>query len=214
MGRNSLWQVIKKYRVFVDSNSIYFRQALFFLILNQGHHFFYGGLQYELIKNGFSKERINELDNIMVIPIMGFTCLASWFNSMQNIWRNIWIILLLKLITDVAIFVSMPTQLWSVALALFLCRLLTACGVLLNTTVVASFPVTALSGVLVSGFQSAREFGNNSALHQRVIHEVGWSAASIFGFVMHGTIICVFWSIVEWLNEGTLDDDDDIKPTD
>lgn len=140
----SLWSIAKEYRVFADSNSRYCRQAVFFLLINQGHQFFLGGFQYELIRAGFSKQRINELDNLAVLPVIGLAYIASKWNSIASIWCNIWLVLAAKLLLDIILFSAMPTSDWEVALALFSCKLLTALDLMLNSTIVANFPVSAV----------------------------------------------------------------------
>jgi uncharacterized protein HemY len=51
---------------------------------------------------------------------------------------------------------------------------------------------------------SARTLGANNSLHQKIISYVGWSSASVFGFVLQAAIVAVFWYIVEWVLNGTL----------
>lgn len=37
-------------------------------MFKQGFNFFYGGFEYEMIRNGFSKEKLNEFDNFTILP--------------------------------------------------------------------------------------------------------------------------------------------------
>ena len=57
--QSSLMEVISEYRIFFKSEQRYCRQAIFFLIINQGNRLFKAGFQYELIRRGFNKERLN-----------------------------------------------------------------------------------------------------------------------------------------------------------
>ena len=131
-----------------------------------------------------------------MIPVVGITYLVSRYNSIPNLWRNIWIVLIIKLLKDIVVFATMPTSVCVVAFILFFANSVATCGTMFSSTLVVSFPVTALSGMFITALNSARNLGGNGALHQWIIHQVGWLAATIFGFLLHGCIIGVFWFMV------------------
>lgn len=142
-----------------------------------------------------------------MIPVIGITYLVSRFNSIPNLWRNIWIIMIIKLIKDVAVYMTMPTEAWIVGLLLFFSNSVATSGIMFCSTIVVSFPVSALSGMFITALNSARNLGNNSALHQRIIHEVGWPAAVKFGFILQLTTIAIYWYMVDWVKQGVLQKD-------
>lgn len=175
------------------------------MIINQGHMFFLGGFNYELIKKGFSKERINEIGSLITIPVIGLSYIISRYNTQENLWRNLWIVIILKFAKDIIMFIVMPLNVWVIAFTFLFGDTVATAGSMYSSTIILNFPVTALSGMFITALNSARNFGGNSAIHQRVIHEVGWPAATIFGFVLHAIIIGIYWHMVKWIEEGEVD---------
>jgi hypothetical protein len=78
--QKSLLDIIREYRVFFNIKTGYCRLAMFLIVYSQGNRFFSAGYQYELIRGGFSKERLNEIDNIVLVPLLLVTYIVSNFN--------------------------------------------------------------------------------------------------------------------------------------
>lgn len=210
--QNSLVEVFGEYRIFLKPEQRYCRQAVFFLIINQGNRLFKAGFQYELIRRGFSKERLNELTNLMLIPVVALLFMAARFNLKEQLFGNLRIAVALKLIANIIAAVWMPTTLLPVAAILLADAALGKFGGMVESNIVNEFPVTAISGMLMTALNSVRSIGYNPTVHLKIIHQLGWDYAILFGFVMQAAILLVYGFMVEWVEQGTLPLADGTKP--
>lgn len=108
----------------------------------------------------------------------------------------------------------MPTSLLPVICILLLDAGAGKYGGMVDSNIVNSFPLTALSGMLMNALNSARSIAYNSAIHLKIIQTVGWTYAVTFGFVLQATILFIYGFIVEWVEEGILPEVDATKPAD
>jgi hypothetical protein len=111
---------------------------------------------------------------MVLIPAALLTYYIMKWNTPERLWRNIWIVMILKLLKNIIVFIIMPTSVWAVVIIMFLANTISTSGMIFETTRVASFPVTAISGMFLTMLNSARNLGGNSTLHLKIIGSVGW----------------------------------------
>lgn len=154
---------------------------------------------------GFSKERMNELENLTFIPVMIIVYFASQFEFKPDPWLSIWLVLCCKFVVDVVTFVTMPTQIFAIVCFLFFTNLLYAYERILGLIIITSFPSNPFSGMFVVAMNSAWELGDNGSLQQEIIEYTGWWPATVYGFFLQFVILSIYWEMAKWIKEGRLD---------
>jgi hypothetical protein len=105
---------------------------------------FKAGYQYELIRRGFNKETLTEIKNLILIPIIALIFMTARFNVKENLFRNMQILIIAKLILNIIVFVWMPTAVWPVIITMLLSNAVGRYGGMVDSTVVNILPVKTM----------------------------------------------------------------------
>ena len=66
----SMGEIVACAKTFLSTKSQYCRTVLFMLVYYQGLKFFDAGYEYELVRHGFSRDTLNSISNINVLPML------------------------------------------------------------------------------------------------------------------------------------------------
>lgn len=78
---------------------------------------------------------------------------------------------------------------------------------MIGTIIVNYFPVTAISGMMITMLNSWKNTGNFASIHLLIVGAIGHRSASLIGFILHGIfMIFIFAKMVSWVKKGELDD--------
>lgn len=94
---------------------------------NQGLNFFGSLYDYELVKAGFSRDTMNTIENINIIPIILLTFYFSkWTHDIGGHYKSIALTTFLTVIICIYIVAVFPTEPWLIAILTFIISLLDA----------------------------------------------------------------------------------------
>jgi hypothetical protein len=57
-----------------------------------------------------------------MIPVALSMCLLAKWNTLDQLWHKIWIVMIIELLKNIIIFIIMSTNLWVVAFIMFYCN--------------------------------------------------------------------------------------------
>ena len=192
------------YKTFINFKSKYFRQALVYLLILQGVNFYAFGYQVELMNNGFSKETLNTIDNLLMFPLLVIT---YFFSSLKTSSRKLFYMrtmLCLRLAWQIVGFMIPYHTNWSIAAYSFVSNCMAWMIYIIDMNTSNSFPLSALSGMFVTVLYSCRNLGNNGTIHLKIISWIGFSPAVMIGFAYTGLMILLLPKIVKWVDEGSI----------
>lgn len=162
--------------------------------------FFSSSFQYELMKRGFSRERVNEIHTLSAIPIIGLGYYFSKLLSKENMYKVYFIVIAARMTNFVLAYVFQPERPFFIITYLFLEEILHSMSGILDGVVINYFQVTALSGMMITMLNSLKNFGHNFTFHLFVVNSIGHRKASLIGFVIHGIYLAfVYRAIVKWV---------------
>ena len=207
LKENSLFKIMLNYRYFVDRKSRYFRQAFVFLVLYHGLNYFDNGYQIELMKNGFSKETLNTIENIILLPLLIVTYLFSYINTTAPNRNTFYLklFIVLRFIWQIIGFLTPSFSTVTLTLYSLVANSLKYMLFIRDMNNVNGFPPSAVLGMLVTGLYSSRNLGVNGTVNMKVISWVGYEAAVVFGFCYTLGVILVVDRVGKWVQEGTVD---------
>lgn len=115
----SVWRVYGAYRCYLYPSFRYFRQGLFLLFYYQGVNFFISGYNYELINHGFSRDTMNDIDNINLIPLTLLAFFLGMYSNYLGFTKSIMTIQFLFLINFLYMYIFFPTTTIPIAITSF-----------------------------------------------------------------------------------------------
>lgn len=197
---------IKEYKVFFNWNDKYFRTGIFLMSTVFGLLFFHSSYQYELMKNGFSRERVNEIQTVSALPVIGLGYYFSLLCTKENMYKLMMIAVIARMSNFVIAYVFQPQGTFPVIVYLFLEEILHSMHGLLDGVIINYFPVTALSGMMITMLNSMKNFGHNYTFHLFIVNTIGHRTASLLGFIIHGIyLVFIYRRLVQWVKEGEED---------
>lgn len=168
--------------------------------------FFSSSYQYELMKNGFSRERVNEIQTISALPIVFLGYYFSALCTKENIYKLIALTVIGRMANFVIAYIFQPQNAFPVITYLFFEEIFHSMSGLLDGFLINCFPVTAVSGMMITMLNSMKNFGHNFTFHLFVVNRIGHRTASLIGFVLHAAyLVFGYRAIVRWVQNGEED---------
>lgn len=126
-------------------------------------------------------------------------------------YRLLGIIISLRFLNYVIAYIFQPSRTVPVIAYLFVDETLTTLYDVIGTIIVNYFPVTAVSGMMITMLNSWKNTGNFASVHLLIVGAIGHRAASLIGFVLHGVfMVFLFARMVKWVKEGELDQEENV----
>lgn len=196
VNKRTLLDIISNYRVFFNPKTRYCRAVVIFLLCTQGFNPFTSGYEYELIHRGFTKNSINTIGNIVLIPITVFAIYISprissigWLKCVVAVFIAKWIYCAIAVATfETEAAITVPF----VFVSLLLSHLMDTSYFILNSVLINSFPVMGLSGMFITMMASCWNFGQLKSPHLALIGIWGWKTCTIVGLVLQVFLIAAY----------------------
>jgi hypothetical protein len=133
---------------------------------NQGLNFFNSLYDYELVKAGFSRDTMNTIGNIIIVPVIVLTFLFSrWTKQIGGSDKAIIFTTSIILLLSAYILLFFPLDPWIFTIYHFLTSLLDAWRFFVFMVVINEFPLHALSGMYITLLGSFYNFGYLKFIH-------------------------------------------------
>ena len=134
----------------MNIESKYSRTIIFILIYNQGLKFYESGYEYELIKAGFSRDNLNSISNLIVIPVIALTVFINRYINrigLKNLLVSVLLFQCLIYMFNVYIFSLNPKV---VIFTQFLAQLCISFKSMMLYIMINGFPIHALTGMFIT----------------------------------------------------------------
>ena len=200
--------MVQHYKHFVNPKFRLFRKALIFITYSHGLTYFKAGYGVELMKNhGYSKEMMNKIGNIAIIPVLLATYLVKkvanrYPASNLQFYARSRFVFFLQVMTCLAIFCFDITDITISTVAMIWMSILSSCQFFMDSTIVNAISDSLFSGMYVTMMASASNLGRNSTINMKVIEQIGYHNGCILGFVYCGVSLMVLGWAQEWVRRG------------
>ena len=135
--------------------------------------------------------------------MLGLGYYFSTLCTKENMYKLTFIIVAARMANFVIAYIFQPTESLPIISYLFIEEVLHSMSGLLDGIIINYFPVTALSGMMITMLNSMKNFGHNFTFHLFVVNTIGHRTASLIGFILHAIfLIFAFKPIVKWVKEG------------
>lgn len=169
----------------------------------QGLNFFNSLYDYELVKAGFSKDAMNTLANVLVIPTIILTFyFGKWTNVFNGRLNSLIIVLLVQVAFNAFLTIVFPLQLWVVAATSFVTGVFESWRFYLSAYMINDFPPHALTGMFITFLASFSNFGKEKAPHTWICGKLGWKLCSLVGLGLQLVLILLLPRLYNWMKEG------------
>ena len=181
----------------------YFRYCVFIFLYLQGLNFFTSLYDYELISSGFSKNTSNTINNLVIFPILFLTFAFRKVENVLKGTRNA-IMLSTSLTVSLSLYICIvfPTDVVSISILVFLLTLLDSWRFYSFSVITNNFPVHALTGMYLTVFASAFNFGKFTFFHALLCKYFGWKIMAIIGLILQALIVLLTPKFYGWVLNG------------
>lgn len=170
---------------------------------NQGINFFNSLYDYELVKVGFSRDTMNTIQNINIIPTILLTFyFSSWTKSIGGHYQSIAFTTFLTVLLCTFIIAVFPTDPWAFGVLTFFISLLDAWRFFVFGVIINEFPIHALSGMYITLLGSFYNFGRLTSIHTELCGWFGWRFASSVGMVLQMALLIGLRRMFSWMEAG------------
>lgn len=119
-----------------------------------------------MVKSGFSRDTLNTISNIAIIPIIALTfSFRKWTNAVGGNLRVILLVKSVVILLDIFMLIVAPRNPWVVGGYVFLDGLFDAWDFFVIGVMINGFPIHALSGMYITLLGSFFNFGNLTFVH-------------------------------------------------
>lgn len=161
---------------------------------------------YELVKAGFSKDLMNTLANILVIPTIIITFyLGTWTNFVQGKLNSFILVLSLMVVINAYLTIVFPLEVWIVVATSFVTGVLDTWRFYLSAYMINDFSPHALTGMFITFLASFSNFGKEKAPHTWIAGKLGWKLCALVGLGLQVIIILCLIPLYHWVQEGNSD---------
>lgn len=117
-------------------------------------------------------------------------------------------VLIGKMATYIIAYIVQPETTIPVIIYLFCDETMNSLYDVIGTIIVNYFPVTAISGMMITMLNSWKNLGNFASLHLIIVGIIGHRTASMIGFIFHTLfMIFAYRKMINWVKEGEVDKD-------
>ena len=211
--------MISYYKIFLTPSTRYCRLLFLFLTWFQGFNPFVSGYEFELVLSGFTKDNINTIMNVVLIPNTIILIIMApriekigWMRCMMGYMIGRWVLFAFLLLTFPSDHGhSFMTSVPIVSLAYFLIQGFETFSFILLSIRINSFPVMGVSAMFITMLNSGYNFGNNRTLALLAIDKWGWKASAAAGLLFQLTLIIFLPKIYQAANEAELGLPEDLQ---
>lgn len=171
-----------------------------FIFYIQGFNYFIAGFEYELIHAGFKRNTLNTITNFNIIPISFITYILSDRVGQISPYKILLIYMVIRWVFYLFAYITFPTDNISVAIIVFIFQALDNFKFFIVTVIVNQFPVSGISGMLITMLVSSANFGSFKAIAMYITGKFGWTTVAGFGLALQIGIMLVysqFYRLVE-----------------
>lgn len=119
-----------------------------------------------MVKSGFSRDTLNTISNIAILPIIVLTfSFRKWTSAVGGNFKVIFIVKTAVIVFDIFILQVAPRNPWIVGMYVFLDGLFDAWDFFVIGVMINQFPIHALSGMYITLLGSFVNFGNLTFIH-------------------------------------------------
>jgi hypothetical protein len=170
------------------------------MLYNQGINFFNSLYDYELVKAGFSRDTMNTIQNIIIIPTILLTfSFSRWTKNIGGHHPSIALTTFLTVLVCAYVLLFFPTNPWAFGTVAFIIGLLDAWRFFVFGVIINEFPLHALSGMYVTLLGSFYNFGRLTSLHTELCGLFGWKLMSAFGMVLQMVLLIFLKPMFRWM---------------
>jgi len=134
----------------MNISSKYSRTVIFILIYNQGLKFYESGYEYELIKAGFSRDNLNSISNLIVIPVITLTIFINAHLSKIGLKNLLLSCLLIQCFTYTFNIIYLPLNSKLIIFTQFISQLCINLKNMMIYNMINGFPIHALTGMFIT----------------------------------------------------------------
>lgn len=134
----------------MNTSSKYSRTIIFILIYNQGLKFYESGYEYELIKSGFSRDNLNSISNLIVIPVITLTIFINAHLSKIGLKNLLLSCLLIQCFTYTLNIIYLPLNSKLIIFTQFVSQLCINLKNMMIYIMINGFPIHALTGMFIT----------------------------------------------------------------
>ena len=134
----------------MNTSSKYSRTVIFILIYNQGLKFYESGYEYELIKAGFSRDNLNSISNLIVIPVITLTIFINAQLSKIGLKNLLLSCLLIQCFTYTLNIIYLPLNSKLIIFTQFISQLCINLKNMMIYNMINGFPIHALTGMFIT----------------------------------------------------------------
>jgi hypothetical protein len=170
---------------------------------------------YELVKAGFSKDLMNTLANVLVIPTIIFTFyFGAWTNCLRGRLNSLMFVLSIMVAFNAYLAIVFPLNVWVVVFTSFVIGVMDTWRFYLCAYMVNDFAPHALTGMFITFMASFSNFGKEKSPHTWIAGKLGWKTCALVGLAIQVVIIVLLPSIYRWMQAGDSDVPEEIKEDD
>jgi hypothetical protein len=158
---------------------------------------------YELVKAGFSRNTLNTLGNLMIIPIVVLNFFyGTWTNYLKGRKNAFVFVLFLDVIIHAYLIIVFPLQEWVIALTSLLTSIFASWRFYLATYMINDFQVHALTGMFVTFMASFANFGMQLTVQTWICGKLGWKLCALVGTGIQMGIVIFLPRFYDWVQAG------------
>lgn len=157
--------------------------------------------------HGYSKDVMNSVKNILIIPTMLLTWVLKKITSKYKahyleVYMRARFIFLLQVISCFMIFMLDITEFYAATGAMLWMGLISSTQFFMDCIIVNTISDSLFAGMYVTMMASSANLGRNGTINLKVIDYVGFDYACYFGFFYCIFSLAVFGKGVEWIKNG------------
>ena len=131
----------------------------------------------------------------------------SGLTNKENMYKLSGFMILGRLAVAIWAYIYQPTSTFSVICYLFLEDMFVSLHGMTDAIIINYFPITAVSGMMITMLNSMRNFGHNFTAHLLIVGILGHRKASLIGFIYHALYMALgYRRMVQWVKDGQLDE--------
>ena len=160
-----------------------------FILYIQGFNYFIAGYEYELIHAGFKRNTLNTINNFNILPISMITYFLSEKVGKISPYKMLLVYMSLRWSFYMFTYIVFPTNNISVAIIVFFFQALDNFKFFVVGVIVNQFPVSGISGMLITMLVSSANFGSFKAIAMYMTGKFGWTNVAAFGLTLQMIIM-------------------------
>ena len=203
--KKSYCQLVRKYKVFFDIDTVYMRLIVFYFFYPLGVACFGAGFRYVLIQN----HNVSREDYVTITTVMSIVCIPfAYFFSREirpeTIAWKLQIVIAIGLISDCFAFFLQIHSFTALCLFYFVIDLTMSFENIILHTILNNVSDVGLSGMYLSAAGSLKRVVENHSWSLKLIDVFGFQLCSIVGFMQQIAISYFVPHFVKWIDEGEL----------